>query len=145
MSQSDIYDISCIAPLQAYLDRIGAEVLNHKRYMVKDHKRYTAHNHNSQYYYEKAIIRLLDDGEIDCTNELYAPTEAEAAAIKVAVSDVEFPKSILATNIIDLRDKLVGEPFVFIDRKSGLIKMVQERRENKIFIPWTFFSDGEWR
>lgn len=133
-----------IPALAAYIDRIGAEQLNFRRFMVKEHK--------GNYYTEKSLIIIKPDFSISSSKKEFRPTDEEANAIKEALVKVEWPKAITAKNI----DSLIKESgankndlFEFFDRKSGEISFVQEKRTNKDgtknYLPWTFFSDGKWR
>lgn len=134
-----------IPALAAYIDRVGAEELNFKRFMVKQFS-------GDHYYSERCLIRIHDDGEISVTNKEYAPTKEEAAAIKGALLSAKFPKCVKATaaNVAALR-KQVGSRstlYEFHDRAQKGVVMVQERTVidgRKAFLPWTFWSDGEWR
>jgi hypothetical protein len=131
-----------IPALNAYITRIGAEELNFKRYIVRDYR--------GAYYIERCIIRIMADGEIKCSNPDYGPTADEAAKIKGALMGVEWPRAILARNIDALREKLRKDSvvFEFNSREEKGIIMVQERaniKGKKTFLPWTFWSDGEWR
>jgi hypothetical protein len=56
-----------IPALAAYIDRIGAEELNFRRFMVKLYR--------GHYYTERALIVINADGEIECNNKDYAPTK----------------------------------------------------------------------
>lgn len=132
-----------IPALAAYIERIGAEELNFKRYMVKEYK--------GHYYSEKAIIKINEHGDIFCSKRDFAPTKEEATNIKAALITEKFPKSILARNVDKLRELVPGTSTLheFFSRKEEGIIMVQERRIHKdgtkSYLPWTFFSDGMWR
>jgi len=123
-----------------YFRRVGAEVLNFKRAMIKVHK--------GNYYIERALIRIQEDGTVSCSVKEFGPTEAEAAAMKAELQKVEFPKTISCRNTDGLKKITKGELFEFYDRATGEIKMVQERRNKKdgtkAYIPWVFLSTGEW-
>lgn len=135
-----------IKPLAQYIDRIGAEQLNFKRFMVKEYK--------GHYYKEKVIIKLTPEGDITCGKKEYAPTEEEVAAIKAAVPSFsdKWPKHIAAKSLSGL-DKFTKAKkdnlWEFWDRASGGLRMVQERRLHsktglKYYVPWTLYSDGKW-
>lgn len=135
-----------IPALARYIDRIGAEQLNFKRFMVKVHK--------GAYYIEKAIITInTDDFTVKCSNKEHEPTKEEAEAIVEALRQFEFPKSINADSVDGLLLKLRGVDrktlFELWDRRSGALRMVQQRwmtpEGTKIYLPWSLFSDGEWR
>jgi hypothetical protein len=136
--------------LAKYINRIGAEQLNFKRFMVKEY-------HGSHYYVEKVLIKINADFSIDCRDPEYMPTEAEAEAIQTELSSVVFPKSCKATpGEADLHLKsglITGTPFLFYDNARKEVIMIQERRDlengGKVYIPWTMFSapgrDSFWR
>lgn len=123
-----------------YLARVEAEVLNFRRAIIKQHR--------GAYYIEKAIIRINSDGSVKCSVREYAPTEEESKAMQEALSKMEFPRTIRARSTDGLEKLVSGQLFEFIDRKSGEIIMVQERREQKNgtkdHIPWVMLSTGEW-
>jgi hypothetical protein len=125
--------------LRNYIDRIGAEENNFRKFLIKIH--------TGKYYIEKVIINISDDGDISCNNPEYAPDKEEKAAIKAELAKVEWPKSIGAPNIMKLkisRDQL----FEFWDLNRNHIIMCQQcvRKDgDKEYFPWTFFSDGKWR
>lgn len=135
-----------IKSLAKYIDRIGAEQLNFKRFMVKEYK--------GHYYKEKVIIKLNELGEIKCSKREYQPTEEEIAAIKAEVPahSAKWPKHILAKSLSGL-DKFTKAKkdnlWEFWDRHKGGLTMVQERRHHsktglKYYVPWTLYSDGKW-
>lgn len=120
-----------------YFARIGAEVLNFRRAMVKSYK--------SHYYIERALIKISSDGTVTSSVKEFAPTAEEAAAMKAELAGVEFPRTIKARNTDDLNVK--GEIFEFWDLAREEIIMVQERRTTngvKKYVPWVFLSTGEW-
>lgn len=130
--------------LAAYIDRIGAEQLNIRRFMVKQYV--------GKYYVERVLIKIENDGTITCSDKDYAPTKEEAEAIKASISSVNFPRTIAAEEgqlreLIDKRLRPGSSYFAFFNHE-GKISMVQERaliNGEKAYLPWTFFSDGEWR
>ncbi len=140
--------------LATYIDRIGAEQKNFRRYMIVEYKA-------RGYYYEKCLIKLLPGGEITVTDKLYAPTKAEATAILAEMSEAEskFPKSILATEakFAELKKERGKGALLYVfysrakhaNERDGNIIMVQQRVQkadgDKYFINWSFWSDGKWR
>lgn len=135
-----------IPALAAYIDRIGAEELHFRRFMVKEYK--------GTYYNEKALITIRRNKDniwdLFCTNKEYAPTKSELEQIRGALMSAEFPKSITVRNINSLRKKLgpSAELYELIDRRNGEIRMVQQRIKDgakKWYPPWSFWEDGEWR
>lgn len=133
--------------LDAYIKRIGAEMCNFRRYMVKEYK--------AKYYYERSRIEIKSDGTIECSTAAHLPLKEEAEAIKTEIAKLNSdPKTKWPTsgegapNITKLRitkDKL----FEFWDRDRKKILMCQQRIDQedggKAYIPWSFWSDGEWR
>lgn len=143
-SNKAIDNYKLIRPLADYIDRIGAEQLNFRRFMVKEHK--------GHYYTEKSLIIIDKDGVIKSTKKDYAPTSDEAKAIQEALAKIEWPSAIGTKNIDALLKVSKAKKenlFTFFSRKTRQITFVQERRVaddgSKSYLPWSFFSDGEWR
>ena len=141
------YQYKRYSALAIYIDRIGAEQLNFRKFMVKEHK--------GHYYTEKAIIVIKDDGTILCKNKEYKPTPLEEEAIKLQLQDEtkKWPKATGAKNIDDLVKMLKvnkKDLFEFYDRsnKTDQIIMVQQKivkpDGSKAYVPWTKFNDGKW-
>jgi hypothetical protein len=142
------YHYSRYPALRAYIDRVGAEQINFRRFMVKEF-------HGSHYYVEKVLIKILDDFSIECRSPEYAPSELEAAQIQAELSKEEFPRSIRASvaQVQELLDSgmITGNLYTFYDQKvtregKELVRkeviMCQERRETdggKVYIPWCLF------
>jgi hypothetical protein len=104
--------------LMDYLNRIGAEELSFKRFMVKEY--------HGNYYEEKAVIRI-EEGRIKCNNKEYDPTDAERVAIETSLINANFPKSIGARDVDAIQQHLGGTTYYEIwDRKDDLIVMVQQ-------------------
>lgn len=137
--------------LASYIDRIGAEQLNFRRFMVKEY--------HGRYYVEKTIIKINSDFSIECRDERYAPTPEEATAIAVELKLENFPTYVPATKgqVEDLRksSRVTGELYAFPDVERKMIRMCQERREGpqgKYYIPWSCYATkgehgmnkGEW-
>lgn len=121
-----------------YFNRVNAEVLNFRRAMVKIYK--------GHYYIERCLIKINSDNTISCSDPDFAPTEEEAQAIEGALRGIDFPRTITARDTHGL--PATGEVYQFLDRQTGEIIMVQERRTNKdgskSYIPWVFLSTGQW-
>jgi hypothetical protein len=139
------HDYREIPALAAYIDRIGAEQLNFKRFMVR--------TWFGAYYKERTVISLdTTTGKITCKDPEFKPSETEASAIKDAIQGANFPKPVEAPNLDTLFDQHPelrrATLYTFWNRETGLIKMVQERRmtdKGKAYIPWSGWSDGDWR
>lgn len=132
-----------IPALAAYIDRIGAEERNFRRFIVCEYR--------GHYYAERSLIKLTPEGDIICTNKEYAPTKEEIIAIKAAVVVEKFPKAILARDTDDLKKLIYPGSLLheFHSRLKPGIIMAQERATfkdgTKAYLPWTYFSDGKWR
>lgn len=138
-----------IPELAAYIDRIGAVELNYRRYMIK--------RFHGQYYHERCLIKIDDDGKITASVREYMPTKEEAEAIRSAIARHQgsWPKCTLTTDAAverHLYPKMFNSRnplFRFYDRKEGnKVIMCQERiltKKGKAYVPWTYWSDQEWR
>lgn len=126
-----------IPVLAGYIDRVGAQQIHFKKFIVKEYR--------GDYYLEKCIIRIKDDGDIECSVDDYAPTPQEAGDIKKEVIKQNWPRTINARDSSTLSRSPDSVYYEFIDRRDSSITMVQERSLDKNFYAWTFFSDGVWR
>jgi hypothetical protein len=128
-------------------------VINFRRAIIKEHR--------GKYYIERAVIKVGPDGTITCSefnkDDPRNPSEAEQADVRRQWTEAGLPKQVVATKReaeeyaerLD-RDDADKESvtFLFYDRESGKVVMVQQRIEvegKRSFIPWTLFSDGCWR
>ncbi|MET4841485.1 primase-helicase family protein [Bradyrhizobium japonicum] len=153
-SQGNFYHT--VPALAQYINRHGAKEKNFRRWLVQENF--------GHYYREKCVIKLGPDGTISVSDNAYAPTEAEQAAIRVAFqAGIELPKSmeVQPTAIQDLlpmmrnehqraAENADGDPlfFEFYSQSTGMVRMVQQRIDTptgKRYLPWSFWSDGEWR
>lgn len=140
MMINSLDDIQVVA---AYLRRIGAEVRSLRTAVVREER--------GNYWRDRAVIRLENDGTIDAP-ETYAPTDAEAAAIKEACKGVEFPTAIgldrLGASLPqEIASAKSDDIFEFRDLR-GRIVLVQvrvERKGEKSYLPFTYWSDNKWR
>jgi hypothetical protein len=131
--------------LLAYYARVEAEVLNFRRAMIREYR--------GKYYLERCLIKVDADGMVTASRKDKEPTTEEQAAIKAEWVTMRMPRAIEATEALtqDLIKKFGdAQSFVFRSRKAGGgVVMVQERRVNadgdRLFVPWTYFSDGQWR
>jgi hypothetical protein len=134
--------------LMDYYSRIGAEVLNFKRAMIKIR--------HGQYYTEKCLIKVASDGTVTSSLEDFNPTEAEQAAIKSQWTSHDHPRHVEAEEAMArdriswLRDqKPDSDTHIFYSRLTGRVIMLQQRfyddNDVRQFIPHTLWSDGKWR
>ena len=138
-----IKSLTDIPSIASYFNRIGAEARSLKTAVVKEV--------SGPYWRDKAIIRINRDGSVECPDE-YTPTEDEALRIKAEVSQHEWPAVKLLRTIEnppkEIREADPENVFEFRDER-GMLRMIQVRIEgedgSKIYVPWTFWDDGEWR
>jgi hypothetical protein len=140
---SDLYDIPSVAQ---YLRRIKAETRG----------LYTAVIREKRGKYFKDLNRIeFDpaDGKVS-TDDSIAPSELEQQNITAEWTTVTFPEYVTPARAINLPQALMeadaNAVFEFKDR-WGKILMLQQRldpkddMEEKRYIPWTYWSDDQWR
>jgi hypothetical protein len=137
-----INNLSELKTVSTYLKRIGAEPRSLKIAVIKEKR--------GQYWTDTAIIRFNKEGDVDAPLE-FKPTDQEAADIKEEFKKLTFPelkKTAFAKNLPDdVKNASPDNVFEFRD-ESGNIVMIQLRREKrgeKSYIPYTFWSDEKWR
>lgn len=134
--------------LTQYYERIGAEILNFRRGIVK--------SHSGQYYTERCLIKVSVDGTVKATHEEFDPTEDEARMIKAQWPSINFPRCVEAEEAGARRkaEELLCEVedsdvHAFYSRATGRVVMLQHRFTNsknqRQFVPHTLWSDGVWR
>jgi hypothetical protein len=135
-----------IPALAAYIDRVGAEQQNFKRFVIKEQGA-------SGYHRIKVRIKIDNNNKIECDSEDYQPTEDEAAAIAKAIGEItNWPRTIPTTqgHVRKLRQRLGQDAvlFTFLDESGDKVLFVQQRvvdqNGGKADLPWTFCSDGNW-
>ncbi|WP_426037692.1 DUF5906 domain-containing protein [Brevundimonas sp. DC300-4] len=138
--------ISSIAEVQAvavYLKRIGARPRSFRTAVVE----------RKEGRYEKtlATIHFTATGQVEAPDG-FEPTDSERALILDAVSRVTFPTHTPLEALHSLPPELTTAApdslFTFFN-DDGQIVMLQQRVEladgGKAYIPWTYWSDCEWR
>ena len=135
------------AKLAAYLARIGAEVRNFRRYVVKREGK-------DHYHYDATVIRV-EDGVIICPDKKYEPTDEERIHIEAEIAaQIElklWPHSITAHSADALRDMLPKDAvlYEYLTENGKEISFVQQRVVDdtlkKRDLPWSYWSDGHWR
>lgn len=139
---SVITDLNQLAAVKAYLGRIGAEVRSLRTAVIKEQK--------GQYWEDTAIIRFDKTGKISAPAE-YAATEGEQALIMDEFASATFPEIKHVASIRNAPSQISEAPKedIFEFRgEDGNIIMLQvriERKGQKNYIPWTYWSDGQWR
>ncbi|MEL7684845.1 DUF5906 domain-containing protein [Citromicrobium bathyomarinum] len=140
-----------IPEVKTYADRIGAVHRGLRKIVVRERM--------GRYWRDLAVITFNEAGEIAVSDEDYAPTEAEKAAIIAVWSRYTWPEyqPMLWTG-----RSLPHDParfpfqrtpdeglFEYWDEAHERLEMVEERVEredgSKDFYPWTHWSDKEWR
>lgn len=103
--------------------------------------------------YPKVIgrVRFTEEGATHCWGTAEPPNEAEAAGIAAEFASTEFPRIISIAAISDPPpgcDLSSPNTFICHDFNDQII-MVHQRYETqsggKGFLPWTRWSDGQWR
>ena len=139
--------------LAAYVERIGAEQKNFRKYVIPatDEPMY-GHTRRGI-----ATIWLQADGTVQCAKEEFAPTEDEAVLIASQFAAAGLPTSIKANSIqvaalrAQLRAKYDADPMLFVFKTLGVddVLFVQQRIRTtdggKNDLPWSYWSDAVWR
>ena len=142
-------DYRNLPALKAYIDRVGAEQRNFRRFVVKLEAR-------EHYHYDKAVIQITKDNKtIKCNDKENEPTDEELKAIEADLARATFPKSEAVKDIYGLKEVIRRtqkrdpnkELELYESRdSSGWIHWVQERvrHENgvdKKDLPWSYWGD----
>jgi hypothetical protein len=132
-----------IPPLAKYIDRIGAEQLNFRKFIIK--------SYHGNYYIERSMITLDAEGKVNASNKEHEPTDKEQEAITHAFKEVSFPKQIKTDKLVSLKKALGAKAdyhvFYANDRKNIIMaqQKIIDKTGMKRYIPWCFFDDGQWR
>jgi effector-binding domain-containing protein len=118
-----------IPAMERYAARVGAEKLNFKKWMVKEHK--------GNYYTEKVWISLDKEGAIWVGPKGSAEAHHLPTSVEVKVRPAE-----------DQARRLEGTVYLLPSRRTGNVIMLQQRFSapdgTKVFVPWTFYSTEGW-
>lgn len=140
-SVSSLEDIPAVA---AYLTRIGAKAINFQSARVEK-----VDEHG--YPRTTGRVTFAGDGTVTVHDEAEAPTPAEQEAIAAAFKRVEFPTMDKLVAIADLPPGVnLSDRNVWVCHDfDNEVVMIQQRYDTKDggkgFIPWTRWSDGQWR
>lgn len=160
MARVDKFSLENFPKLKEYIDRVKAEQLSFRKYLIKEF-------HRNNYYTEKHYIKITEDGDIEAPEE-FAPAPDVAAAIKEEIQRVkEWPRVIPFSerqlksfpdyerdDVVIYRFHMRGSKLEKFRKKQSLsddstIIMLQVRYNNsdgsKDYKPWSYFDDGEWR
>lgn len=126
-----------------YLSRIGGEQRSGRKFVVMERG-------DGGYHQDIAHIEVIGEGQIKCSAPHLDPTEAETTAIAVELANFNWPKSLPARDMDDLKKLVRDDSPLYVYRNSeGLIPFVQERRfrpdGRKADLPWSFWSDATWK
>jgi len=146
-----------VAAFNNYCARVGAKKTKHPRKFIVDGEEDSLYG---RIKLNLATIKCSADGQITVSvrrgedERLFLPTDDEREAVRQEITSLG--ESLLHTTIAsdvhldDLRKKTGGDT-LFIYRSSQGILMVQQRvyfdgdHTDKHDLPWSFWSDGQWR
>lgn len=132
-----------IEVVEKYLRRIGAEPRSMKAAVVRVH--------SGSYWKDLAVIKFTNGGDIICDSDAYLPTDEERCAVKAAWTGVQWPELQTIASLAKIPAILKGvarSDIYEFRNEHGEIVMLQarvERKGEKAYIPYTYWSDGEWR
>lgn len=138
-----IKSLSDIKSIANYLQRIGAEPRSLSSAVVKEQ--------SGKYWTDVATIRFSKKGEITVSDLQFGPTELEAASIAEECAKVEWPtmkpidRIVNAPAMIKNADPKDIYEFRNEENKIVFIQVRIEQDGSKSYVPWTYFSDDEWR
>ena len=132
--------ITELESVRVYLSRIEATAVSIRSAVIRVYR--------GRYYEDTARITFLSDGTVRAPEAL-APTDDEAKIIAEEIKSAKIPEHIPATTLKKLPfDPKSKDLFIFRDDDNRII-MIQERiidkKGDKQYIPWTYWSDREWR
>lgn len=147
-----IRDLSELSPVRDYLNRVGATARGLRTAAIGERV--------GRYWRVLATIHLDNAGEISVRTTdgedpaAYEPTDSERALIKAAAAGARWPEHVAPlgqgpnlTSALREAEK-AGQLFEFRDNEGRLL-MLQMRVEkadgNKTYLPFTYWTDGEWR
>lgn len=138
-----IKSLSDIKSIANYLQRIGAEPRSLSSAVVKEQ--------SGKYWTDVATIRFSKKGEITVSDLQFGPTELEAASIAEECAKVEWPtmkpidRIVNAPAMIKNADPKDIYEFRNEENKIVFVQVRIEQDGSKSYVPWTYFSDDEWR
>jgi len=130
-------------PVADYLREHDAEPINFRTARVIEMR--------DGYPAPMARITFGEDGTIEVSDPAIAPTEAQQALIHDAFRRVEFPKHVALTAVAEAPPGVtLSDPDVFVchdfaGRVWPSLQRYSTQDGGKGFIPWTRWSDGQWR
>lgn len=137
-----ITSLNDIKAVRAYLSRIGAEPRSLHSAVVKEKR--------GKYWKDTAVITISREGVVKAPSALI-PTTEEGPAIAHECKEAKWPEHIKPNQLQNLPEQLKdAKPesiFEFRDEIGNIIMLQQriERKGERSYIPWTFWSDNTWR
>ena len=138
-----IKSLTDVNSVRDYLSRIGAEPRSLRTAVVK--------LHFGNYWKDIAIIRFSKGGEVTVDDEQYAPTPEESLSIRAELSQVQWPELQLLSQIVNppkqLKEADDEDIFIFrnAEKKIVMVQLRIQKKGEKVYIPFTFWSDQQWR
>jgi hypothetical protein len=138
-----IASLSELPSVRAYLRRVGAEAVNFRKARIV--------REINGYPKEIGYVTFKPDGTIRTRGEIEAPTEEEKQLIEVELMEAEFPQVVTLAAIDYLPEGVTindGSTLVFhdFDKRICMLQQRIEREDGgKDYVPWTRWSDGQWR
>lgn len=138
-----ISSLNDLPEVASYLSRIGAEPRSLRSAVVR--------LNFGSYWKDLAIIRFKPDGTVDCDDPSLAPTSEEVRDIKAAFRATRWPEPIRLKRLTNLHPMIEkADPknlFVFknLDDEIVMVQVRVNRKGDKAYIPFTYWSDEQWR
>lgn len=139
-----VSQLTDLPQVQGYLARIGAEPRSIRTAVIKEC--------HGKYWSDIAVIKISKEGEVTVDDERYAPTDAEKAAIIAECKSAEWPVHTPIKRMIDLPEMIQRADdkniFKFFNNAGEIIMLqvrIDQRDGEKRYVPWTYWSDGQWR
>jgi hypothetical protein len=158
-ASSGDFDILTIPAVRSFVDRLASE-----RGLEVEHRNFRkialTEPTTDGYRRDRIVLTFGPAGEFkpwfaEPGKDDIELTEAEAAEIRAAFETISFPKSILASSAQSKRQQAARgvaqeDWFEFWNIERSGIVMVQQRivddaTQKKSYLPWSYWSDGEWR
>jgi hypothetical protein len=138
-----ISSLNELPSVRAYLRRVGAEAVNFRKARIV--------REINGYPKEVGYASFKPDGTVRARGEMQPPTEEELQLISAEILEAEFPQVVTLAAIDQLPDGVVisdGSTLVFhdFDKRICMLQQRIEREDGgKDYVPWTRWSDGQWR
>jgi hypothetical protein len=127
----------------AYLQRVGADAVNFRKARVV--------REINGYPKEIGYATFRPDGTIKVHGEMDQPTDSELQLMSLEIMEAEFPQVVTLAAIDYLPEGITlsdSSTLVFhdFDKRICMLQQRIEREDGgKDYVPWTRWSDGQWR